>query len=245
MKYRLGFLLCDHAIDALADRFGDYPEMFAQAFASVTNAIEWQVYDVTAGELPPTADSCDGYLVSGSRHGAYDPLPWIEPLADFIRRVRDGGQPLVGLCFGHQMIGHALGGAVAKSDQGWGIGIGRYDIDAAPAWMQPARRHFLVPVCHQDQVLELPPGATRVAGNTHCRNFIVQFGPRLLGIQGHPEFRPEFVGELVEWRREVLPAPTYTAARASLELAHDNETVKTWICEFLGIPLNAATASSA
>ncbi len=235
-RYRLGFLRCDHALGHLAERYGDYPEMFARAFAEVTDRIDWRVYDATAGELPNAVDECDGYLISGSRHGAYDALTWIAPLAEFIRRLADGGRPLVGLCFGHQIIAHALGAEVRKADQGWGIGIHAYHVDRPTAWMQPPRETFTVPVCHQDQVLSLPPGACRLASSAHCENFIVEYNPTTLGIQGHPEFERAFIAELVEWRHDSLPAQTYAAARKSLDRRHDNATVKTWILRFLGIP---------
>lgn len=234
--YRLGFLLCDHAIDSLAARFGDYPAMFAHAFSEVSDAIDWQVYDVTAGELPESPGACDGYLISGSRHGAYDELDWIVPLAQFVRDIARAKQPLVGLCFGHQIIGHALGSDVRKAPQGWGIGIHAYGVAQQEPWMQPPRDRLVVPVCHQDQVLSLPPGADRLASNAHCENFIVRFAPRILGIQGHPEFAPAFVGELVEWRRESLTPATYREARASIARAHDNTVLKGWIALFLGIP---------
>lgn len=235
MSYRLGFLLCDHALAHLAERFGDYPEMFERAFAEVSDAIDWDVYDVTAGELPVTAETCDGYLISGSRHGAYDDLPWIAPLEAFLRRASNC-RPVVGLCFGHQVLGQALGGEVAKSDRGWGLGIRPYEVMEAEPWMNPPRDSFIVPVCHQDQVVRLPPGARRVARSPHCENFVVRYDERAIGIQGHPEFSPEFVSALVDWRREGLPEDVYADARASLASAHDNATVKRWILRFLGIP---------
>jgi GMP synthase-like glutamine amidotransferase len=236
-RYRLGFLLCDHAIDVLAERHGDYPEMFATAFAEVSDTIDWLVYDVTAGELPSAVDECDGYLISGSRHGAYDCLAWIAPLSDFVRLVATSKRPLVGLCFGHQLIAQALGGTVRKSDKGWGIGIRSYLIAAHADWMGVPVDSITLPVCHQDQVLMLPPAATRLASSAHCENFMVHFAPHVLGIQGHPEFAPAFVGELVEWRREKLPETTYHDARESIAKSHDNRMVKRWIMQFLGIPV--------
>ena len=235
MAYRLGFLLCDHMMEPFAGQFPDYPDMFAEAFDEVTTEIEWQVFDITREELPPHANACDGYLISGSRHGAYDALPWIARLETFIKGVAQNGQPMVGLCFGHQILGQALGGQVEVAPQGWGLGIGEYEVLSDEPWMRPQRDRFVVPVCHQDQVTALPPGAMRLARNSHCENFIVRFTDRILGVQGHPEFSVEFIRKLVEWRRDRMPETTYLAALHSLARAHDNRMLKQWIITFLGI----------
>ncbi len=237
--YRLGFLLCDQPLDHLAARFGDYPCMFRQAFDEVCEAFEWVVYDATNAELPLAVTECDGYLISGSRHGAYDPLPWIEPLSAFISDVATTAVPMVGLCFGHQLIGHTLGGEVVQSDKGWGIGINDYQVGQAESWMSPPLPRMTVPVCHQDQVTALPPAAKRIAGNAHCENFVVRFRDNMIGIQGHPEFPPEFLAELVEWRHDRLSDDLLATARASIKKPHHNREIKTWIANFLGLPQQA------
>lgn len=236
MAYRLGFLLCDHVMEPFAEQFPDYPDMFTEAFGEVSTEIEWRVFDITREELPPDPNACDGYLISGSRHGAYDELPWIARLETFIRAVAHNGKPMVGLCFGHQILGQALGGQIEIAPQGWGLGIQEYEVLEDEPWMRPQRDRFVVPVCHQDQITALPPGASRLARSSHCENFIVRFTDRILGVQGHPEFSFEFIRMLVDWRKDRLPEATYLAARESLARAHDNRILKQWIITFLGIP---------
>ena len=239
--YRLGFLLCDHALEHLAADFGDYPEMFASAFGEVSDAIDWRVFDVTAGEFPTDNESVDGYLISGSRHGAYDDLPWIGELSKCVRKLAAGKKPIVGLCFGHQILGQALGGRVEKSSKGWGLGLRSYQVEQSADWMTPSLKEFSIPVCHQDQITQLPPGAVRLASSEHCENFVVQFQTNVIGIQGHPEFATDFLSALVEWRRDVLPPDVHAQALSSLTRQGQNITVKQWIIQFLGIPPVNAT----
>lgn len=236
MAYRLGFLLCDHLLEHLSGEFDDYPEMFATAFAEVSSAIDWHVYDLLEGEVPYHVDECDGYLISGSRHGVYDSLPWIPLLEAVISDIARSDKPLVGLCFGHQILGQTLGGAVEKVPQGWGIGIHEYQVHVDQSWMYPRRAPFVIPACHQDQVVTLPAGAQRIASNDHCENFVIRYGERMLGIQGHPEFSREFISRLVEWRKDRMDEANYKCAQSSLERMHDNQIVKYWITTFLGIP---------
>src|SRR5829696_5474410 len=89
----------------LADRFGDYPSMFARTLGE---GFEIRAFDVAAGELPADPAAYDAYLITGSPAGVYDPLPWIEQLSAFIRAAK--GSKMVGICFGHQLMAEALGG---------------------------------------------------------------------------------------------------------------------------------------
>jgi GMP synthase (glutamine-hydrolysing) len=238
--YRLGILLCDHALAVLAARFCDYDQMLEQAFAPLHAAITWRVYDVIGGQLPAHIEECDGYLLSGSRHGCGDRLDWMLRLEDFIRALHGGDRALVGLCFGHQLMAQALGGEVQRAATGWGVGIRQYQVLAHAPWMAPALPRFALPVCHQDQVVRLPAGATCLAGSSHCAHFIVTYAPHMLGIQGHPEFEPAFLDALLDTLRGVLPEATRRAALASLDARHDSWSIKHWILQFLGIPLTRA-----
>ena len=88
----------------------------------------------------PRRGQADAWLVTGSRHGVYDDLPWIEPLKAFLRACVAARVPVVGICFGHQILAEALGGRAVKSDRGWGLGVQDYELVARPGWMaEPAR----------------------------------------------------------------------------------------------------------
>ena len=120
---RLGILQTGKVNEALVGRFGEYPDMFARLYRAADPTVEPRSYAVVDGQLPGTPAECDAWLITGSRHGVYDGLPWIEPLKAFLRRARADGVPIIGVCFGHQIMAEAFGGRAEKSSKGWGVGV--------------------------------------------------------------------------------------------------------------------------
>ncbi len=146
---QIGILQTGHAPDALIAQTGDYPAMFARLLDG--HGLTFRTWAVVDGEFPESIHDAEGWLITGSRHGAYEDHPWIPPLEDFIRDGYAARVPLVGICFGHQIIAQALGGKVEKYPGGWSVGPTDYDFGdetlTLNAW-------------HQDQVVEKPRGRT-------------------------------------------------------------------------------------
>lgn len=191
----IGILQTGRAPESLRAKHGDYPDAFARLLDG--HGFTFRTYAVLDGELPETPQECDGWLITGSKFAAYEDHPWIPRLEDFIRRTHAAGVPLVGICFGHQIVAQAMGGKVEKYPGGWAVGRTEYDWNgetiALNAW-------------HQDQVVQAPEGATRIATNAFCENAALLYGDRMLTIQAHPEFTPEFTHDLAETRgRGVVP----------------------------------------
>lgn len=224
---KLGLLQCDHTLDSVRQIAGDYDAMFARWLPA-----EWKVYDIPQGEQPQDLNECDAYLSSGSKASVYDDEPWIHQFAELTRRLYASGKPYVGVCFGHQMMGHALGGRVAKSPSGWGIGVHAFHVQVAKPWMQPAASEFSLLMSCQDQVLDLPPGAEVLAGNTHCPVGMFQLG-NMLGIQGHPEFTPPYAEALLNLRRERIGAERVDRAIATLTQPLHSPLLAQWARQFL------------
>ncbi|HDX8426739.1 glutamine amidotransferase-related protein [Aeromonas veronii] len=241
---RLGILDCDRLDPDLADRFGPvYSEMFIRGFAALAPELEFRVWSALDGELPEDLHECDAWLITGSRHDAYSDIPWIQALRAWIRQAHDADVKLAGVCFGHQVIAQALGGEVVKSTKGWGLGVSVHPMLADEPWMAPARDHIRILASHQDQVALLPPGATRLAGNDFCPNFMFLQGDHIVAIQGHPEFSVEYNRALIERRRGLLPDERYQSSLSSLEGEVDSATMMQWLLQFLGIlPLRAGAA---
>ena len=209
----------------LDQQFGDYSAMFRQLLG---RGFEIETFDVQAGKLPdPTAHHA--YMITGSPAGVYEPLPWIEPLQEFIRSA--DGAKMVGICFGHQIMAEALGGHVEKSDRGWGAGLHRYTVVRAEPWIDTSGT-IAVPASHQDQVVRQPPNTDVVAASDFTPFASLAWRDRpAISFQFHPEFSPAFAKALIEKRYDAVPDPD--AAIASLDAPNDNARVAQWIRNFL------------
>jgi GMP synthase-like glutamine amidotransferase len=227
---KIGLLETGNPPGDLAETHGSYSAMFE---ALLGPEHSYRVYDVQKGELPEDPGENDAYVITGSAAGVYDPLPWIEPLKAFLVQAK-GEQPMVGVCFGHQIMAEAFGGKVIKSDKGWGVGLQAYAVEAQEPWMDDAH-HVAVPGSHQDQVVALPPGARVLAGSAFTPYGILTYDDaKAISMQVHPEFSPDYAKALIETRRGArLTDEQADAAIASLSADNDRARMAEWIGAFL------------
>ncbi|KRS16285.1 type 1 glutamine amidotransferase [Roseovarius indicus] len=208
---KIGILMTGHAVPELQERAGDYDAMFARLLAG--RGFEFETYNVVDEQYPSAPDACDGWLITGSKHGAYEDHPWIPPLEEFIRAVYASGRPMIGVCFGHQIIAQALGGKVIKYPGGWSVGRTEYDLDGET---------FALNAWHQDQVTEVPQGAEVIGKSDFCAHAALVYDDRILTIQPHPEFGPDIVEDLIRLRgKGVVPDELLEGATARLDAPTD------------------------
>lgn len=228
----LGLLETDTLYDDLILDYGSYGQMFADFFNKLNGALDYRYYQVQDGELPQSPSECDAYLITGSKAGVYDNLPWIEPLQAWIRDFHAQKAKIIGICFGHQIIAHSLGGFAAKSDQGWGVGV--LSTEQTFTANHPAYNSALRLIhSHQDQVIKLPASATRRAGSAFCPNAAMSIDDTVLTFQAHPEFSPVYLQRLLERRKEKIGLERFQQALASLAQPTDHEWVGRYLLDFI------------
>ncbi|MXZ81167.1 MAG: GMP synthase [Gammaproteobacteria bacterium] len=239
---RIGLLLCDDVDRDSQDLYGTYSNMYQHGLDSERTSIDLVPIRCFEGESPPDSPGdYAGYIVTGSRYGVYEDRPWIGDLLQFIRDCRDSRSRVVGVCFGHQAIAHALGGRTEKSPAGWGFGIHASTITRRQPWMTDYEMLdgdvYNLVVIHQDQVVEVPPMFETIASNRFCPHSMIVSGTTMLGIQGHPEFSREFCRFRADFRKDLIGPEIYASTIRSLkEKSLHSQTVLKWICRFLLMP---------
>jgi GMP synthase-like glutamine amidotransferase len=217
---KLGILKTDAVRPEWVNEFGEYPDMFIRLLGRVDPSLEFHVYDVQLGEYPADIDEVDAYLITGSKSSVYDDEPWIATLMDFVRELDRRRKKLVGICFGHQLVAHALGGKTEKSAKGWGVGLHTHRFTEVPDWHDNEEAEFDILVSHQEPVVSNAAHAKVLASSEFCENAFV----------------PEYSREIMEFRRKLIGEQVYQAGMASLASAPQQERVARWILNFLQYP---------
>ena len=229
LRMKIGVLLADDVRDSLQPEFGRYPGMFRALLDEGGGAgFSYAVYDCRKMEGPRAPDECDGYVISGSRHGVGDGLPWVDAMLGRLREIHAAGIPLAGICFGHQALAVALGGEVRRADCGWLLGLQEWEVYRSAEWMRPRVSRLRLLCSCQDQVVAAPPDAVVLAGSESCPIAAFAVG-RSFAVQGHPEFSPAFSRALLEFRREDVDAETLKERAESAGGENDSEVCAEWI----------------
>lgn len=233
---RIGILQADVLREELQPTFGQYPKMFESVLGTAAHKsgrdIAFRVYDVRCNEYPEDLDDCDGYIITGSRHSVYDDLPWIQTLRNHVGTLHEARKKLVGICFGHQLIAHALGGEARAARNGWAVGVHRMRVVAPHDSMTPPKLSVSLLSSHKDQVAALPPHARLLGATDFCPKASFALGDHILTFQGHPEFSKPYAEALMR-AREALIGDAFAPGIASLAEATDETVVAHWIVNFI------------
>ena len=228
----VGLLACDEVAERFQHIAGGYQQMFERLLAPHIPDLRLTRFDLQAGDEPVDARACDAWITTGSRASVYDDAPWIRRTETFIRQVADSDRPFVGICFGHQLLAQTLGGEVRRAAGGWGVGVLPMSVMQHEPWMTPALSTVRMQYMHADQVVGPPEGAALLGEAPHCPVAMFQHGPRLLGIEAHPEFPAAYARALIEDRRARIGHEAATDALARVDDPVDAGVVGGWIARF-------------
>lgn len=190
-------------IDLIKPRHGDFEDWFAEGMG-VTDLLQ---IDVFREQPLPAAQTLSGVVVTGSPAMVSSRLDWSERTAKWLRKAVGTGLPILGVCYGHQLLAHALGGTVGPNPMGRQIGtVSSQLIDnkCKDKLLGHLPGTFAVQASHSEVVLELPTGAQRLAINPLDRNFAICFAPNTWGVQFHPEFSAPVTSDYIRYRADAL-----------------------------------------
>lgn len=210
--------------DVLREEHGDLPLWFSKAMALAPDAI--QVVKVFCGETLPDPDPNRIAVITGSWDMVTDKLEWSEYTAKWIRSAIEAGMPLFGVCYGHQLMAHAMGGIVDYHPQGREMGCLEITL-TEEGTNDPLTRGFpegfRAHLTHLQTVTKLPSGAQSLASSTHDKNQIIRYSEKAVSTQFHPEFTPDIAASLIHLRSETLLNEGFepAAMRGALTDAND------------------------
>ena len=217
-------------------RHGSFPQMFERMISAADTAPSFATVRLVDGDALPDPAGLDAILITGSPAGVYDGLDWIAPLEQFVRAAYQARTPMVGVCFGHQLIAQALGGVARKSEKGWGIGRHVYDVLPGNGVIDGDK--IAIACSHQDQVIAPPAGATTILHSAFTPHAGILYGNgATLSVQPHPEFTATFAHVCCEKAgRHDAPGPLVATAMASLDQPLDHADLGRAIARFLARP---------
>lgn len=220
---KIGILAAGNTPEELRGDYGSYAEMAIELLSLSENKFTYEVFDVLNNIFPDSTSDADGWLITGSRCSVCDNLPWMVRLMKFIKENFEQGRPVVGICFGHQIMAKAMGGDVSKYQGGWGVGVHAYERVTAHDQYQRIPPSFFLNAMHEDQVSDLPEFAEVVATSSFCQYAALEYQGIMLSVQAHPEFTSDYEKALIRLRAgSTIPTPLVEPALKSISHTKTN-----------------------
>lgn len=204
-RARIHILKAGSTIPFLAERKGDFEHWIMKGMGVRNTEVE--VVDVAGGFPLPNYDLVSGIVITGSHAMVTEHHDWSEATAEYLRGTVGRSLPVLGICYGHQLLAYALGGEVCDNPNGGEFGTvevhlnGNAECDRLfSGFANPMKVH----VSHAQSVVRLPDGARRLGSSAMDKNQAFTFGDSVWGVQFHPEFDAEIVVAYITAHRDVL-----------------------------------------
>ncbi|KAL5594122.1 hypothetical protein BROUX41_001168 [Berkeleyomyces rouxiae] len=239
--FRLAILEADMPMPGTVARSGNYFGVFSELFtaatapAPVSSVLALSRYNVqTAESAYPALGEIDGVLVTGSKHNAMDDDAWIVKLTAFVAEALGAGKKVVGVCFGHQIVARALGTPVIGNEKGWEVSVTDVELsDEGKKIFQLEKMKIFQ--MHRDIIADVPAGAVCLGHTDTCAVQGFYKPGHCITVQGHPEFTPLLVTEVVEARHKlgIFDEHMYKDAMARINNRHDGVAIAQAFIRFM------------
>ncbi|KAL6709999.1 hypothetical protein ACN47E_009790 [Coniothyrium glycines] len=240
---RIAILECDTPPPGVVEKYGRYDRIFTVLLEAAAEGLgldakrdlQLSAFDVVTAQEYPNLDDIDAVLISGSKHNSFDNDPWILKLVSFTEKLlKQNRIRIIGVCFGHQILGRAAGVKVGRSDDGWEIAVLPVQLTAKgkEIFQQDT---LAIHQMHKDIVFEYPPDVEKLGASPRCLVQGMYKKGKLISVQGHPEFNEGIVTYLVKMRAEQGIFEDFQA-RDALERVgnhHDGVTIAKAFLRFL------------
>ncbi|KAL2513600.1 Class I glutamine amidotransferase-like superfamily protein [Forsythia ovata] len=221
---KFAVLLCAEDSEYVKKIYGGYFWVFVRMLEEEGEI--WDLFRVANGEIPDDekVGEYDGFVITGSCNDAHGDDLWICELLNLIKKLDAMKKKVLGICFGHQILGRALGGKIGRASSGWDIGITNVYLQSSniiTSLKLPASLSIIE--CHRDEVWELPPKAEVMAWSNNTGIEMFRYGDHIMGIQGHPEYTKDILLHLIDrlLHRDLIKESCAKEAKSRLEA---NET---------------------
>ncbi|CEI60503.1 hypothetical protein FVEN_g10005 [Fusarium venenatum] len=243
---RIAVLECDTPFPSVLEKRGPYGDVFRtlldkglkhETLGDKVKDVNYEIsrWDVVTAQEYPEIEEVDGFLLTGSKHTSFADEPWILKLVEFVQKIYTAtDKPIVGICFGHQIIARALGAKVAVSPGGWEVCVDRINLNETGQKLLGVESLGLHQM-HRDAVLEIPEGLVSLGSSSKCEVQGLYKPGRIMSFQAHPEFDDFIMEEIMKARYEqkIFSQEMYEEGITRARAAHDGVLVSAKIWEFL------------
>lgn len=228
----IGILECGTNRDEWLSAHGDFADWYVAFFkANTQRALEFKTFHAHLDDLPAREDEVDAWVVTGSPVSVYECLPWQDRLSNFLQKTIDI-RPIIGVCYGHQLLHQLLGGTVEKTAE-WGIGVHQYDLVEASIWNDFDGSSVRLIASHQDQVTVPAPNSKIVLKSEFCPIAATLIGDSVLTIQAHPELTKDLAAEVIKMREQEQGKDLTERALESMNMDVDENVIASWFFDFV------------
>ncbi|MCJ1416133.1 hypothetical protein MMC32_002468 [Xylographa parallela] len=242
MPLRIAILECDTPLTNTRTKYGGYGGVFtallhagAQSIGLDKSELHISTWDVVDKQEYPALADVDAVLITGSKHNSFDDIPWINRLVEFTQQVlAQEWVRIIGVCFGHQIVGRAMGVKVGRSNRGWEASVCEVELTARGKEIF-GKEKLRINQMHKDIVFNYPAEVEPLGSSPRCEVQGMLISKRVITIQGHPEFNADIVSELLDARHKqgIFDDKTYEDAMDRVRREQDGVLVSGVFLKFL------------